>query len=133
VVSITLVADLTGIVAEIERVHSKWLKCELAQDWSGLLALCSDEIELWPPNSAVVNGREGVSAYLLHGKTRIDKIEVSERRVWAADGLAILTAHFHTTFRLASDENLRTVAGTHLWVLRKLDGKWLVALVVWRC
>jgi ketosteroid isomerase-like protein len=125
-------AELPDNVADIEQLHSEWMKCELTQDIAGLLALCSDDIELWPPEADIVSGREAVSAYLCGGRSRIENIEISQLRVRAADGLAVLTSHFRTTFRVAAEPVLKTIIGTHLWVLRRQNGRWLVELLTWR-
>jgi ketosteroid isomerase-like protein len=126
------VTEHARIVTEIERLHSAWVQCELAQDISGILALCSDEIELWPPDAGIVKGREAVAAYLSGGQTRIQKIEISERRVRAGSEHAVLTAHFHTTFQVAGEPVPQTMTGSHLWVLHRQDGRWLVEVVTWR-
>ena len=36
-------------VWEIEQIHSDWIEFEVAGEDHSLLALCADDIELWPP------------------------------------------------------------------------------------
>jgi ketosteroid isomerase-like protein len=47
---------------EIEQIHSNWIKYELAGDNHSLIALCADDIELWPPDAQPLCGRAAVSA-----------------------------------------------------------------------
>ena len=49
-------------VQEIEQIHSSWIEFEVAGEDQRLLALCADEIELWPPDAEPVLGRGAVSA-----------------------------------------------------------------------
>jgi ketosteroid isomerase-like protein len=58
-------------VQEIEQIHSSWIEFEVAGDNESMLALCADDIELWPPDVQPVCGRAAVSAQLAHGTTRI--------------------------------------------------------------
>ena len=49
-------------VREIEQIHSSWIEFEVAGDGQSMLALCADEIELWPPDEQPVRGRAAVSS-----------------------------------------------------------------------
>ena len=42
---------------EIEQIHSNWIKYEVAADNHSLIALCADDIELWPPDARPLLGR----------------------------------------------------------------------------
>ena len=57
-------------VREIEQIHAKWLQFETAGDVRSLMALCADDIELWPPDAKPLIGREAVSASVARGITR---------------------------------------------------------------
>ena len=39
-------------VREIERIHSSWIEFEVAGEDHSLMALCCDDIELWPLDAA---------------------------------------------------------------------------------
>jgi ketosteroid isomerase-like protein len=52
---------------EIERVHASWIESEVAGDDHSLMAVCADDIELWPPDSPPVIGRRAVSAQMRSG------------------------------------------------------------------
>jgi ketosteroid isomerase-like protein len=118
-------------VQEIEQIHSSWIEFEVAGEDQRLLALCADEIELWPPDAEPVLGRVAVSAQLAQGTNRIHSIEITDRRIRGSNELAYLTASYTTTFYSAEDSIHRQAIGSHLWILKKHEGMWLVALVSW--
>jgi ketosteroid isomerase-like protein len=118
-------------VQEIEQIHSSWIEFEVAGEDQSLLALCADDIELWPPDAPPVLGRVAVSAQLAQGITRIHSIEIADRRIRGSNETAYLTASYTTTFSSAEDSILRKALGSHLWILQKHDGAWLVTLVSW--
>lgn len=120
-----------GDVGEIERIHSSWIECEVAGEADGLLAFCANDIELWPPDARPVLGRAAVSEQLARVVARIHSIEISDRRIRGSDGIAYLTASYRTTFSTGEDSIQREASGSHLWVLQKRDGAWLVTLVSW--
>ena len=95
------------------------------------MTLCADGIELWPPNAEPLVGREAVFAQTAHGTTTIHRIEISGRRIRGSSEIAYLTANFKTTFSSQEDPTPRQVLGSHLWILRKRAGTWLVHLVSW--
>ena len=63
-------------VQEIEQIHSSWIEFEVAGDDQSMLALCADDIELWPPDAQPVRGRAAASAQLAYGTTRIHGVEI---------------------------------------------------------
>ena len=118
-------------VQEIEQIHLSWIEFEVAGDDQSLLALCADDIEFWPPDAQPVCGRAAVSAQLTHRITRIHGVEISDRRIRGSNEIAYLTASYRTTFSSAEDFTPRQALGSHLWVLQKRAGAWLVTLVSW--
>ncbi len=46
-------------VREIEQIHSTWIGFEVAGEGHSLMALCADDIELWPPDAQPLLGRAG--------------------------------------------------------------------------
>ena len=124
--------DLTeDAVREIERIHSSWIEFEVAGEDRRMLALCADDIEFWPPDAEPVLGRTAVLAQLVRGTTRIHGNEISDRRIRGSDEIAYLTARYKTTFSTAEDSSPRQALGSHLWILQKRAGSWLVTLVSW--
>ena len=118
-------------VQEIEQIHSSWIEFEVAGDDQSLLALCADDIELWPPDAQPVLGRAAVSAKMAHVATRIHGIEITDRRIRGSNEIAYLTASYRATFSSAEDFTPRQALGSHLWILQKRAGAWLVTLVSW--
>ena len=118
-------------VREIEQIHSNWIEYELAGEDQSLIALCADDIELWPPNAPPLLGRAAVSAQMAHGTTRIYSIEITDRRIRGSNEVGYLTANFKTTFSSEQDSTARQALGSHLWILRKRAGRWVIVLVSW--
>ncbi len=120
-----------GAVREIEQIHSSWIEFEVAGEHHSLMALCADDIELWPPDAQPLLGGAAVSAQIAHGTTRIHGIEITERRIRGSNEIAYLTASYKTTFSSADDSTPRQALGSHLWILQKRAGTWVVTLVSW--
>jgi ketosteroid isomerase-like protein len=118
-------------VREIEKIHSNWIEFEVAGEDHNLMALCADDIELWPPDAQPLLGRAAVSAQMAHGTTTIYNIEITHRRIRGSNEFAYLTASYKTTFSSTEDLTPRQAIGSHLWILRKQSGTWVVALVTW--
>jgi ketosteroid isomerase-like protein len=118
-------------VREIEHIHLEWLEFETAGEVRSLMALCADDIELWPPDAPPLIGREAVSASMARGTTRIHSIEISERRIRGSNEVAYLTANYKTTFSLNQNSAPTRSSGSHLWILRRQAGRWVVTLVNW--
>jgi ketosteroid isomerase-like protein len=94
-------------VREIEQIHSSWIEFEVAGEDHSLMALCADDIELWPPNAQPLLGRAAVSAQMAHRTTRIHCIEITDRRIRGSSEIAYLTATYKTTFSLAGGSTPR--------------------------
>lgn len=116
---------------KIEQIHSSWIEFEVAGQHDSLMGLCSDDIELWPPDAQPVLGRAAVSTQMAHGTTRIHCIEIANRRIRGSIEIAYLTASYKITFSLAKDSTPRQVVGSHVWILRGRAGTWVVTLVSW--
>jgi ketosteroid isomerase-like protein len=118
-------------VQAIERIHSNWIEFEVTGDRHSLMAMCADDIELWPPDSRPVLGRGAVSALMTLGKTRIQHIEITDRRIRGSNEIAYLTANYKTTFSSAEGSTPQQAIGSHLWILRKQTDTWVVTLISW--
>src|ERR1035441_8631483 len=106
-------------------------RSEVAGQGHSLMALCADDIEFWPPDAHPLLGRAALSAQMAHGTTRIHCIEITDRRIRGSNEIAYLTASYKTTFSSAEDSTPRQALGSHLWILRKRAGTWVVTLVSW--
>jgi ketosteroid isomerase-like protein len=118
-------------VLEIERIHSSWIEFEVAGANHSLMALCADDIELWPPDAQPLFGRAAVSARMASGTATIHRVEITDRLIRGSNQIAYLTANYKTTFSLEKDSTSRQTLGSHLWILRKRSGTWVVTLVSW--
>jgi len=116
---------------KIGQIHSSWIEFEIAGEDHNLMALCADDIELWPPDAQPLLGRAAVSAHMARGTTRIHCVEIIDRRIRGSNEVAYLTAGYKTTFSSAEDSTPRQALGSHLWILRKRAGTWMVSLVSW--
>jgi ketosteroid isomerase-like protein len=118
-------------VREIEQIHSSWIEFEVAGQSQRLIALCAVDIELWPPDAHPLIGRSAVSAEMARATARIHYIEITDRRIRGSNEIAYLTASYKTTFSSAEDSTPRQAFGSHLWILRKKAGAWVISLVSW--
>ena len=118
-------------VREIEQIHSSWIEFEVAGEDHSLMALCADDIELWPPDAQPLLGRAAVLAQMAPRTTRIQGIEITDRRIRGSNEIAYLTASYKTTFSSVEDSTPRQALGSHLWILQKRVGTWVVTLVSW--
>jgi ketosteroid isomerase-like protein len=116
---------------EIERIHSSWVEYEVAGDNYSLMELCAEDIELWPPDAQPLRGRAAVSAQMAREKTKIHSVEITDRRIRGSNEIAYLTASYRTTFSSTEDSIRRQALGSHLWILRKRTGVWVISLVSW--
>ncbi len=116
---------------EIERIHSSWIESEVAGENHKIMTLCADDIELWPPDAQPVFGRAAVSAEMAHATMKIHSIEIANRRIRGSGEIGYLTANYKTTFSSAEDSKPRQAFGSHLWILQKRAGTWVVTLVSW--
>jgi hypothetical protein len=64
-------------------------------------------------------------------QTKIHSIEITDRRIRGSNEIAYLTASYRTTYSSAEDSIYRQALGSHLWILRKQTGVWVVTLVSW--
>jgi ketosteroid isomerase-like protein len=116
---------------KIEQIHSSWIEFEVTGEDHNSMALCADDIELWPPDAQPLLGRAAVSAQMAAGTTRVHCIEIIDRRIRGSNEIAYLTASYKTTFSSVEDSTPRQGLGSHLWILRKRVGTWFVTLVSW--
>jgi ketosteroid isomerase-like protein len=130
-IDVRCMSQLTKKAArEIEQIHSNWIEYELAGETDRLMALCAEEIELWPPDAQPLLGRAAVSAQTESGTTRILSIEITDRRIRGSNEIAYLTASYETTYYSVEDTP-RQAVGSHLWILQNQNGMWVIALMTW--
>ena len=116
---------------QIEQIHSSWIEFEIAGANDNLMKLCADDIEFYPPDGQPVRGRAEVGAQFTHGTRRVQSIEISACHIRGSNEIAYLTASYKTTFSSVEQSAPKQLLGSHLWILQKRDGVWLVTLVSW--
>src|SRR5258708_14783407 len=67
-------------VREIEQIHSSWIEFKVAGEDHSLMALCADDIELWPPDAQPVLGRAPVPPRLVRPPTIFYALRLTVRR-----------------------------------------------------
>lgn len=124
--------DLTeDAVHNIEQIHARWIAMEIEGDAAARLTFCAEEIEFRPPDGKPVIGRSAVAETLTAGGHRIHTIDIANRRIRGSGQFAYLTADYRTTFSSAEDPTPKQASGSHLWILQRRGGMWLVTLVTW--
>lgn len=118
-------------VREIKDLHDAWIAKELAGHSSQLLDLCAEEIQLIPPDMRPLCGKEAIARYLEDDKVALQQVDVDDVFVSGSDTTAYLTSNYRTRYLAAGASEIHEATGTHLWVLRKQDGKWRVVVVTW--
>jgi ketosteroid isomerase-like protein len=116
----------------VRKIHEAWLAAEVAGNTAAVLALCTGDVRWMAPGMAPVQGQEAGRRLLSCTGGSVVRIEVSDVRCEVSDTLAIKTARFRTHVRKAGKPAPEVVTGTHLWVLRREDAHWRVALVTWQ-
>ncbi|WP_158794516.1 DUF4440 domain-containing protein [Granulicella sp. L60] len=122
---------IDAVIRQIEQIHSTWIAYELAGDNRIAMALCADDIELWPPDAQPVLGRAAVAAEMAQCTAKIHSIDITDRRIRGSDKIAYLTASYKTTFTNAEDPTPQQILGSHLWILRSHTGTWKIHLISW--
>ena len=117
-------------ILEIERIHSAWIELEVTGEARDLLDFCAQDIELRPPDSPPVRGRDAVLAYLTRGIAKIHSIEISDRHLRGSNESVSLTAKFKTTFSLVGEPTSREAGGKPQMGTAEAS-RWLVVVVSW--
>lgn len=116
----------------IRNVHEAWIAAEVRGDYQTVLALCTDDVRWLAPDSSIVEGKDAGRRLLQDASVHLEKIETTDIRVEGTETLAYKTCRYETRFRDQSDSEQRLARGTHLWILRRVQGQWKVALVTWQ-
>jgi ketosteroid isomerase-like protein len=119
-------------VQEIRGVHDAWIAAELAGDTEAVLRLCTDDVRWLTPNSGELLGPAAVRRFLSSGADCPDGIRATNIRIEVSGALACKTSRFETRLRVSESGQVRFVRGVHVWILRRVQGAWRVALVTWQ-
>lgn len=117
---------------QIKDLHDRWVACELAGDVQGLLQLCTDDVQWLVPDRGLLIGKAAARALLAEPGAQLRAIETADVRIRGGGSFAYKTSNYSTRYTVADGSEVRVNRGTHLWILRKTDGEWQVALVTWQ-
>jgi ketosteroid isomerase-like protein len=119
-------------VQAIEDIHNRWISEELARNNARIVELCTNDIVWMPPDTLSLVGKEAIAEYLNENDTDLKDVEVTDVVIRGNDSIAYLTSRYHSRFVAVGASEVQRATGTHLWVLRKTDGRvWQVAVVAW--
>ncbi len=117
---------------EIRVLHDRWIARELEGDALGVLQLCTDDVQWLVPNSGFLVSKEAATELLAEPGVEIREIQTADIRIRGSGSFAYKTSTYSTRYAAAGSSEVRVMRGTHLWILRKTDGEWRVALVTWQ-
>ncbi len=117
---------------EIRRLHDQWIAKETEGDALGVLDLCTDDVQWLVPESGLLVGKVSALEVLSEPGVEIREIETADVRIRGSGSFAYKTSTYCTHYASAGTSEVKVMAGTHLWILRKTNGRWRVALVTWQ-
>ena len=118
-------------VDAIAELHKRWISEELGGNSSQVIQLCTDDVKWIPPNAPPLVGREAIAQHVNETSVELKTLNVKDVMIRGRGSVAYLTSDYVTRFVVEGQTEIQQVTGTHLWVLRKTGGAWLVAVVAW--
>ncbi len=118
-------------LAAIEKIHSRWLQEELAENVPGMVELCDEGVMLLPPNSKRVAGKEALERFLESGNVRVKDVRITDVAIQGSGSVAYLTSNYSSDYELPGASVVRQAEGGRLWILRRAAGSWRIAVVSW--
>jgi ketosteroid isomerase-like protein len=127
---------MTGLsdldLSNIEKLHDIWIAKELEGNASEVLDLCTDDIQWMPPDAPPIVGKEKIANFLATDPVKLLVVNISNLSIRGSGSVAYLTSNYFTRYLSQSHSEFEHDAkGTHLWVLRKEDNRWRIAVVAW--
>lgn len=113
----------------IKDLHRRWIAKELEGDEPAVVDLCTADVKWLVPDAPPIVGKDEIAKYLATHHVKIETIDVSDPAIEGSGTIAYLTSNYRACF--VSEGLLEEAKGTHLWVLRKEDNEWRVAVVTW--
>ncbi|HZI86071.1 MAG TPA: nuclear transport factor 2 family protein [Pyrinomonadaceae bacterium] len=118
-------------LVEINELHDKWIGTELAGNSSQLVDLCAEEIQWIAPDARPLRGKEAIAQYLEATTVELRQVDLDDVLIGGSDMTAYLTSNYRTRFSSKGHSEIHEATGTHLWIFRKIDGKWQIVVVAW--
>jgi uncharacterized protein (TIGR02246 family) len=115
---------------EIRQIHDAWLAAELRGDVETILQLCTPDVRWLVPGRPILEGRKAGRQLLQPLQVELLALQATDVRVEQSGELACKTSRYETRYRIGEQE--RVARGTHLWLLRREQAGWRVALVTWQ-
>jgi uncharacterized protein (TIGR02246 family) len=115
----------------IRAVEQRWLAAEIAGDPAAVLEVCADDVVWMPPGEEALQGKAAIRAWLGQPADRIDDLRLTNVRIEGDGDIAYKTAGYRTRYVPGGSTQPVTATGSHVWVLRRVDGSWRVVLVAW--
>lgn len=115
-------------VDAIEALREPWIQACLSRDWDSLFKICTDDVELFPPDAPKASGPAASRAYL-DGFPVMKEFSVEFAKIEGRDDLAAARGSFSITAQLDGSEVLMT--GKFTDVFRKVGDDWRYAIVIW--
>ena len=117
---------------DIRDLHDLWIAKELEGNALGVLQLCTDDVQWLAPGLEILVGKEAARELLAEPSVEIREIQTADLRIRGSGSFAYKTSTYRTRYAADGSSEVRVTSGTHLWILRKTDGEWQVALVTWQ-
>jgi ketosteroid isomerase-like protein len=116
---------------KIKEVHNLWIGKELEGNGSEVIDLCTEDVQWLPPSDPPMVGKEEIAKHLAAHPTKVESIEISDVCIHGSGSLAYLISNYRTHYFAPGHSGLHESRGSHLWILRKEDDDWRVAVVTW--
>jgi ketosteroid isomerase-like protein len=119
-------------VNQIKDLHDLWIAKEVAGDYSAVVDLCASDIQWLPPDVPPIVSKEKVREYLATHQVRLLSVDATDLFVRGDASVAYLTSNYCTRYSTdGHSEVVHEASGTHLWILRKENKEWRVAVLTW--
>ena len=122
----------TDDVREIKDIHRRWIAEEISGNNVGVLQFCTEDVMWMPPDARGLRGKETIARWLAGPTVDIRSLDVFNLEIHGSGGIAYKSCDYRTSYSVAAEQKVRVMRGTHLWVMRKIEGDaWRVAVVAW--
>jgi len=115
-------------VAAIEALRQPWIQACLDRDWDSLLGLCTDDIELYPPDAPQASGPVA-SRTFLESFPVMKVFTFAFTKIDGRNDMAVGRGSFSITAEVEGNEVVMN--GKFADVFNKVGDAWRFQLVVW--
>lgn len=126
--------DTAAEEAAIREMDVEWMNAANAKDVERMLGLYTDDASLYPPNLAIVTGKEAIRTYysqLVESPGFVTSLETTNVGISSAGDLAYSAGTSEETIN-DPEGNPVTTSGKWVVVLKKQpDGTWKSVLDIW--